>query len=67
ITQDSKHALKTARNQLMTGARMIVLGFFTIFYSMLRNIAFNILSPLFTHNVEKVDKQDDRAAAHLFS
>ncbi|KAJ7778679.1 hypothetical protein DFH07DRAFT_950687 [Mycena maculata] len=67
ITQDSKHALKTARNQLMTGARMIVLGFFTVFYSMLRNIAFNIFSPLFTHDVEKVDKQDDRAAAHLFS
>ncbi|KAJ7723096.1 hypothetical protein DFH07DRAFT_759651, partial [Mycena maculata] len=67
ITQDSKHALKTARNQLMTGARMIVLGFFTIFYSMLRNIAVNILSPLFTHDVEKVDKQDDRAAARLFS
>ncbi|KAJ7652192.1 hypothetical protein DFH06DRAFT_995707 [Mycena polygramma] len=33
---------------------------------MLRNLAFNILGPLFTHDVEKVDKQDDRAAARLF-
>ncbi|KAJ7077204.1 hypothetical protein C8R43DRAFT_1083442 [Mycena crocata] len=67
ITQDSKHGLKTARNQLMTGARLIVIGFFTIVFSMLRNLAFNILGPLFTSDVEKVDKQDDRAAARLFS
>ncbi|KAJ7151882.1 hypothetical protein C8R43DRAFT_1067439 [Mycena crocata] len=67
ITQDSKHGLKTARNQLMTGARLIVIGFFTVVFSMLRNLAFNILGPLFTSDVEKVDKQDDRAAARLFS
>ncbi|KAJ7508549.1 hypothetical protein B0H11DRAFT_2304702 [Mycena galericulata] len=67
ITQDSKHALKTARNQIMTGARIIVIGFFTVSFSMLRNLAFNILGPLFTRDVEKVDKQDDHAAACLFS
>ncbi|KAJ7602234.1 hypothetical protein DFH06DRAFT_1351515 [Mycena polygramma] len=33
----------------------------------MRNLAFNFLGPLFTWDVEKVDKQDDRAAARLFS
>ncbi|KAJ6528185.1 hypothetical protein B0H19DRAFT_969274 [Mycena capillaripes] len=65
--QDSKHALKTARNQIMNGARMIVIGYFTVFFSMLRNLAFNILGPLFANDIEKADKQDDRAAARLFS
>ncbi|KAJ7759005.1 hypothetical protein DFH07DRAFT_691767, partial [Mycena maculata] len=67
ITQDSKHALKTARNQIMTGARLIVLGFFPVFYSMLHDLASNTLGPLFSHDVEKVDKQDDRTAARPYS
>ncbi|KAJ7096746.1 hypothetical protein B0H15DRAFT_774023 [Mycena belliarum] len=67
ITQDSKHALKTARNQIMTGARIIIIGFFAAFYCMLRNLAFLIGGPLFSNDIEKVDKQDDRAAARLFS
>ncbi|KAJ7709362.1 hypothetical protein B0H16DRAFT_1821435 [Mycena metata] len=67
VTQDSKHALKTARNQIFTGARYIVLGFFVVVYAMLRQIAMDIAGPLFTRDVEKVDKQDDRAAARMFS
>ncbi|KAJ6594796.1 hypothetical protein B0H19DRAFT_1284500 [Mycena capillaripes] len=67
MTQDSKHALKTARNQLFTGARIIVIGFFVAIFSMLREMAANIAGPLFTRDVEKVDKQDDRAAARMFS
>ncbi|KAJ7736423.1 hypothetical protein B0H16DRAFT_1730764 [Mycena metata] len=67
MTQDSKHALKTARNQIYTGARILVIGFFVILYAHLREIAMNIAGPLFTRDVEKVDKQDDRAAARVFS
>ncbi|KAJ7652490.1 hypothetical protein DFH06DRAFT_1331114 [Mycena polygramma] len=67
ILQDSKHALKTARNQIMTGARVLVLGFFPVLYEHLWKVAEDPASPLYTSDVQKVDKQDDRAAARLFS
>ncbi|KDR66292.1 hypothetical protein GALMADRAFT_283972, partial [Galerina marginata CBS 339.88] len=67
LCQDSKHGKKTARNQLQTGARIIVLANMVIFFSMLYDMAKNVLSPLFKHDVDKVDKQDDRAASRLFS
>jgi len=67
IVQDSKHALKTARNQLLTGARILVFGFFTAFFALLRELATNIAGPLFARDVERVDRQDDRAAARTFS
>jgi len=44
-----------------------VLGFFAAFYAQLRELAANALGPLFMHNVENVDRQDDRAAARTFS
>lgn len=65
--QDSKHGLKTARNQLFTGARMLVLGNFPCYYQQLLDFANHPLGPLFKRDVEKVDRQDDRAAARLFS
>ncbi|KAH9933100.1 hypothetical protein B0H21DRAFT_835847 [Amylocystis lapponica] len=65
--QDSLHGAKTARNQLFTGARIVVLGNSPSFFAQLREFAMNALAPLFHHDVEKVDKQDDRAAARLFS
>ncbi|KAJ7355749.1 hypothetical protein DFH08DRAFT_772956 [Mycena albidolilacea] len=67
MTQDSKHGLKTARNQIHTGARILVIAFFVILFAHLRELAFNIAGPLYTRDVEKVDKQDDRAAARVFS
>ncbi|KAF8171785.1 hypothetical protein K438DRAFT_2024000 [Mycena galopus ATCC 62051] len=67
VLQDSKRALKTARNQILMGARILVMGFFVILYTQIRDLAANIAGPLFTRNVEKVDKQDDRAAARMFS
>ena len=67
IVQDSKHALKTARNQLLTGARILVFGFFTAFFALLRELDTNIAGPLFARDVERVDRQDDRAAARTFS
>jgi hypothetical protein len=67
VLQDSKHALKTARNQILTGARILIMGFFVILYAQIRELAANIAGPLFTRDVEKVDKQDDRAAARMLS
>ncbi|KAJ6631075.1 hypothetical protein B0H10DRAFT_2159919 [Mycena sp. CBHHK59/15] len=58
--QDSKHGI-------LMGARIIIIGFFTVFFAILRMLVFNILSPLFTRDIEKVDKQDDHAAAQMFS
>ncbi|KIM80994.1 hypothetical protein PILCRDRAFT_44121, partial [Piloderma croceum F 1598] len=67
ICQDSKRGLKTARNQLFTGAQILVLGNFPCFYHQLLEFAKHPLGPLFNCDVEKVDRQDDCAAARLFS
>jgi len=65
--QDSKHALKTARNQLLTGARILIMGYCAAFFAQLRELAINAAGPLFTRDVERLDRQDDRAAARTFS
>ncbi|KZV71006.1 hypothetical protein PENSPDRAFT_685015 [Peniophora sp. CONT] len=67
FVQDSKHGLKTARNQLLTGARLLVIGAFCVYYAMVSAAAHHPSSPLYIRDVERVDKQDDRAAARLFS
>lgn len=65
--QDSKHCLKTFRNNLFTGARLLTLGNHAAFYELIREMAFAENSPLFHRDVEKLDRQDDNAAARLFS
>jgi hypothetical protein len=65
--QDSKHGLKMARNQLFTGARIIVLGNFPCFYQQILEFPKHPLGPLFSRDVERVDCQDDCATARLFS
>lgn len=67
IVQDSKHALKTSRNQIFTGARMLAMGNFPIYYSQLLDFAMHPLGPLFLRDVQKADRQDDRAAARFAS
>ena len=69
MVQDSKHALKTLRNNLFSGARLLVLGNHTATYSQVRDISFSDKpnSPLYHRDVEKVDRQDDNAATRLFS
>ena len=59
IVQDSKHGLKTARNQIFSGARMLVLGNFPVHYAQLLDFANHPLGPLFKRDVEHVDRQDD--------
>ncbi|KAF6745910.1 hypothetical protein DFP72DRAFT_778941, partial [Ephemerocybe angulata] len=65
--QDSKHALKTFRNNLFSGARLLTLGNYVVVYQRIREIAYEEGSPLYQRDVDKVDRQDDSAATRLFS
>lgn len=65
--QDSKHSGKTGRNQLNTGARILVIRNEPICYTQLREFGRSLTSMLFIRDVENIDKQDDRAVARLFS
>ncbi|PSR85651.1 hypothetical protein PHLCEN_2v5380 [Hermanssonia centrifuga] len=67
MVQDSLHARKTFRNNLFSGARLLALGNHAAFYRHIRQIAFEQGSPLYHRDVEKLDRQDDNAAARLFS
>lgn len=67
FVQDSKHSLKTFRNNLFSGARLLVLGDSVAFYAMVREMGFDSNSPIYHRDVEKLDRQDDCAAARLFS
>ena len=62
--QDPKHAKKTARNQLFTGARLLSLGIDTARYDQLFQLAQN--HTLLKRDVINVDKQDDGAAYRIF-
>ncbi|KAF9459537.1 hypothetical protein BDZ94DRAFT_1381618 [Collybia nuda] len=64
--QDSKHLLKTFRNNLYSGARLLTFPNSVAMFSQIREIAFTDNSPLFHRDVEKLDRQDDNAATRLF-
>lgn len=66
MIQDSKHALKTCRNNLFSGARLLVLGNHVAHYSQVHEMAHDKDSTLFRRDVEKLDRQDDFAALRLF-
>jgi cephalosporin hydroxylase len=66
MIQDPKHLLKTFRNNLFSGARLLVLGNYIAMYSHARTVAFED-GPLYHRDVEKLDRQDDNAATRLFS
>ena len=67
IIQDSKHGLKTARNNFFTGAKLLTVGNHIVMYSYARDLAFGPGSPLYHRDVEKTDRQDDSAALRLSS
>ena len=67
LLQDSKHALKTLRNNLFSGARLLTLGNRTALYATIHDVAFANGSPLYRRDVEKLDRQDNNAATRLFS
>jgi hypothetical protein len=67
VIQDPKHGRKTGRNNLFSGARLLVLGNDTTFYEEIRHMAGEEDTPLYWRDVDRLDRQDDRAAARLFS
>lgn len=67
MIQDLKHALKTFRNNLFSGARLLTIGNHTAIFQRMREMAFESGSPLYHRDVEKLDRQDDNAATRLFS
>lgn len=67
MIQDSKHALKTFRNNLFSGARLLAFGNYMAMYNHIREMAMKDGTPLFRRDVEKLDRQDDNAATRLFS
>lgn len=52
---------------MQSGAHTLVLGNYVAHFGQLKNIALSKISPLRSRDVIGVDKQDDRAAARLFS
>ena len=64
--QDPKHAKKTARNQLHSGARLLVLGNNVILYRHLLTLAQAENHAIYIWDVVNVDKQDDGATYRLF-
>ncbi|KAF9646256.1 hypothetical protein BDM02DRAFT_3147722 [Thelephora ganbajun] len=66
MVQDSKHALKTGRNQLLSSAHLGILGNYPLFYTQVRHLATSKTGPLYNRDVEKLDRQDDNAATRLF-
>ncbi|KAL1700129.1 hypothetical protein EV121DRAFT_214771 [Schizophyllum commune] len=67
LVQDSKHALKTSRNNLFSGARLLVLGDYVAMYENLRTIVKEPGTPIYMRDVIRIDRQDDNAARRLSS
>jgi hypothetical protein len=67
LMQDLKYALKTFRNNLFSGARLLVFGNFATFYQHICQIAFEEGLPLYHRDVKKLDRQDNNTATRLFS
>ena len=64
--QDPKHATKTARNQLFSGARLLTFAQTTVRYDQILEVQKHG-SVLLSRDVINVDKQDDLAALRTFS
>ena len=64
--QDPKHAKKTARNQIFSGAKLLSLGIDTARYDQLFELAHRSQHFLLKRDVLNVDKQDDGAAFRTF-
>ena len=67
VGSDGKHGRKNSRGSVQSGAHTLVLGNYITHFRHLKEIAESDVSPLLRGDVIGVDKQDDRAAARLFS
>ena len=64
--QDPKHAKKTARNAIMSGARLLTLGNFSARFDHFLQLINQHDSILYKNDVIKLDRQDDAAAYRTF-
>jgi len=64
--QDPKHAKKTGRNAIMSGARLLTLGSSTARFEQLLKLSNLSNSVMYRHDVIKLDRQDDGAAYRVF-
>jgi len=62
FVQYSSHGLKTDCNNLFSGARLLTFRNHVVLYHRIGQGAFKGGLPLYHHNVEKLDQQDDNAA-----
>ncbi|KAJ3760769.1 hypothetical protein EV360DRAFT_39135 [Lentinula raphanica] len=67
VTSDGKHGKKNGRGSATSGARILCLGHYIVHYGQLAHLAEGPDTPLMKADIIGVDKQDDRAAARLFS
>lgn len=67
IIQDSKHALKTFRNNLFSGTHSNILGSYIGMCGHALELAHSLGTPIYLRDVEKLDRQGDNAATRLFS
>ena len=65
--QDPKHLLKTFRNNLFSGARLLTFPTDVATFSQVQEISMATDSPIYIRDVQKLDRQDDNAATRLFS
>ena len=64
--QDPKHAKKTARNAIISGARLLTFGTSSVRYDHLLTLIKQHDSIMYKNDVIKLDKQDDAAAYRTF-
>jgi hypothetical protein len=64
--QDPKHAKKTSRNAIMSGARLLTFGNSTVRFEHLLKLSNLLNSVMYRHDVIKLDRQDDGAAYRVF-
>jgi hypothetical protein len=67
MVQDSNHGLKTSRNNLFTGAKLLTIDRHVAMFQYARQVAFEPGSPLYHRDVEKLDRQDDNTAIRVRS
>jgi hypothetical protein len=64
--QDPKHAKKTARNAIVSGARLLTFGTSSVRYDHLLALINQHDSIMYKNDIIKLDKQDDAAAYRTF-
>ncbi|KAJ6632070.1 hypothetical protein B0H10DRAFT_2206481 [Mycena sp. CBHHK59/15] len=67
VFNDSKHCRKMFRNNASSGAHLLTLGNFVVYFQQVYTLAMKPQSPLYKCDVKDHGRMDDPAAARLFS